>query len=177
MWDIYTSHREGKCIRNCWWRGLWPADPGEAQKVAEGSQNTLGNRRTWAPGGVVPRRGRAWTPREMIADTAAYTIFFFNGVMTVFYFLLLNFYLFNFCIPREHNFCYCTKHISWIYRCSLFWLHMCSIKLLFLFLHISPLFQILFPFMLLQNIEWSSLCYTVGPFWLSILFLNFLIYL
>ena len=50
MWDIYMSHREGKCIRNCWWRGLWQADPGEAQKVAGGSQNTLGNRRTWAQG-------------------------------------------------------------------------------------------------------------------------------
>ena len=43
-------------------------------------------------GGVVPRRGRAWTPREMIADTAAYTIFFLNRVMTVFYFLLFKFF-------------------------------------------------------------------------------------
>ena len=32
-----------------------------------------------------------------------------------------------------------------------------------------PSFQILFPYKLLQNIELSSLCYTVGPFWLSIL--------
>ena len=32
-------------------------------------------------------------------------------------------------------------------------------------------FQILFPYMLLQNIEYSSLCYTVGPCWLSILYL------
>ena len=30
-------------------------------------------------------------------------------------------------------------------------------------------FQILFPFSLLQNIELSSLCYLVGPCWLSIL--------
>ena len=30
-------------------------------------------------------------------------------------------------------------------------------------------FQILFPYRLLQNIEHSSLCYTVGPCWLSIL--------
>ena len=35
--------------------------------------------------------------------------------------------------------------------------------------HISILFQVLFPFRLLQNIEQSSLCYTVGPCWLSIL--------
>ena len=35
--------------------------------------------------------------------------------------------------------------------------------------HVSILFQILFPFRLLQNIEQSSLCYTVGPSWLSIL--------
>ena len=36
-------------------------------------------------------------------------------------------------------------------------------------IHVSILFQILFPFKLLQNIEQSSLCYTVGPCWLSIL--------
>ena len=30
-------------------------------------------------------------------------------------------------------------------------------------------FQILCPFRLLQNVEYSSLCYTVGPCWLSIL--------
>ena len=37
--------------------------------------------------------------------------------------------------------------------------------------HISILFQILFPFSLLHNIEQSSLCYTAGPCWLSILFI------
>ena len=31
------------------------------------------------------------------------------------------------------------------------------------------LFQILFPFRLLRDIEQSFLCYTVGPCWLSIL--------
>ena len=36
-------------------------------------------------------------------------------------------------------------------------------------IHVSILFQILFPFSLLQNIEQSSLCYTVGLCWLSIL--------
>ena len=36
-------------------------------------------------------------------------------------------------------------------------------------LHASILFQILFPFRLVQNIEQSSLFYTVGPCWLSIL--------
>ena len=36
-------------------------------------------------------------------------------------------------------------------------------------LHVSILFQILFPFRLLQNIEQHSLCYTLGPCWLSIL--------
>ena len=34
---------------------------------------------------------------------------------------------------------------------------------------VSILFQILFPFKLLHNIEQSSLCYTVGPCCLSIL--------
>ena len=33
------------------------------------------------------------------------------------------------------------------------------------------LFQILFPGRLLQNIESSSLCYTVDPCWLSILYI------
>ena len=36
-------------------------------------------------------------------------------------------------------------------------------------MYISILFQILFPFRLLYNIELSSLCYIVGPYWLSIL--------
>ena len=34
-------------------------------------------------------------------------------------------------------------------------------------IHVSILFQILFPFRLLHNTEQSSLCYTVGPCWLS----------
>ena len=36
-------------------------------------------------------------------------------------------------------------------------------------IHVSVLFQILFRFRLLHYIEQSSLCYTVGPCWLSIL--------
>ena len=36
-------------------------------------------------------------------------------------------------------------------------------------IHVSILFKILFPFRLLQSIEQSALCYTVGPYWLSIL--------
>ena len=36
-------------------------------------------------------------------------------------------------------------------------------------IHVPILFQIIFPFRLLYNIEQSSLCYTVGPCWLSIL--------
>ena len=38
-------------------------------------------------------------------------------------------------------------------------------------LHTHILFQILFPYRLLENIKNSSLCYTVGPCWLSILYL------
>ena len=37
--------------------------------------------------------------------------------------------------------------------------------------YISILFQILFPHRLLQNTEQSSLCYIVGPCWLSILYI------
>ena len=44
-----------------------------------------------------------------------------------------------------------------------------------LHIHVSILFQILFPFRLLHNIEQSSLCYTVGPCWLSILFIYLLL--
>ena len=35
-------------------------------------------------------------------------------------------------------------------------------------IHVSVLFKIIFPFRLLQNIEQSSLCYTVGPCWLCV---------
>ena len=45
-------------------------------------------------------------------------------------------------------------------------------------IRVSVIFQILFPFRLLQNIEQSPLCYILDPCWLSILFiylfLNFL---
>ena len=37
-------------------------------------------------------------------------------------------------------------------------------------MNIYILFQIIFPYRLLQNIEQSSLCYRVGPGWLSILY-------
>ena len=36
-------------------------------------------------------------------------------------------------------------------------------------IHVSMVFQILFPFRLLQNIELCSLCYIVGPCRLSVL--------
>ena len=36
-------------------------------------------------------------------------------------------------------------------------------------IHVSIPFHILFPFRLLQNIEQSPLCYTIGPCWLSVL--------
>ena len=38
-----------------------------------------------------------------------------------------------------------------------------------LHIHVPIFFQILFPFRLLDNIEQSSLRYTVGPCWLSFL--------
>ena len=42
-------------------------------------------------------------------------------------------------------------------------------------IRVSILFQILFPFRLLQNTEQSSLRYIVGPCWLSIL--NIVVYI
>ena len=38
-------------------------------------------------------------------------------------------------------------------------------------IYIYILFQILFPYRLLQNTESGSLCYTVDPCWLSILYI------
>ena len=38
------------------------------------------------------------------------------------------------------------------------------------YIHTHSLFQILFPYQLLQNTEYGSICYTVGPCWLSILY-------
>ena len=38
-----------------------------------------------------------------------------------------------------------------------------------MYIHIYILFQIIFHYSLLQDIEYRSLCYTVGPCWLSIL--------
>ena len=37
-------------------------------------------------------------------------------------------------------------------------------------INISTLFKILFPYRSLQSIDWCSLCYTVGPYQLSILY-------
>ena len=45
----------------------------------------------------------------------------------------------------------------------------CMQSELFIHRHISTLFQILFPYRLLQSIEQSSLCNTAGPYQLSIL--------
>ena len=41
------------------------------------------------------------------------------------------------------------------------------------FVHIYMYFQILFPYRFLQNIKYSSLCYAVGPCWLSVMILVF----
>ena len=41
-------------------------------------------------------------------------------------------------------------------------------------IQVPILFQILFPFRLLQNVEQSFPCYTVGPGWLSLL--NIVVY-
>ena len=39
------------------------------------------------------------------------------------------------------------------------------------YIYMYLFFQVLFPYRLLQNIEYSSLCYTIGPCWLSILYI------
>ena len=44
-------------------------------------------------------------------------------------------------------------------------------KVIQLYIYRFILYQILFRLRLLQNIEQSSLCYTVGPYYLSILYI------
>ena len=55
----------------------------------------------------------------------------------------------------------CWHYLDW--KRSLFWPNY------FLRTHVSILWEILFPFSLLHNIEQISLCCTVGPCWLSVL--------
>ena len=43
------------------------------------------------------------------------------------------------------------------------------IYIYYIYTYIYIFFQILFPYRLLQNTEYNSPCYTVGPFWLPIL--------
>ena len=52
------------------------------------------------------------------------------------------------------------------------YVYMCVYIYIYIYIYISVLIQILFPFRLLENAEQSSLCYTVGPHWLSINILN-----
>ena len=42
---------------------------------------------------------------------------------------------------------------------------------IYICIYICILYQILFHYRLLQDTEYSSLCYTVGPRWLPILYL------
>ena len=42
---------------------------------------------------------------------------------------------------------------------------------IYIYIYIYIYFQILFPYRLLQKMEYCFLCYTVGPCWLSILYI------
>ena len=57
---------------------------------------------------------------------------------------------------NKNRYIYTHTHIFWIY-------------FIYIHTHTQIHFQILFPYRLLQNTEYSSLCYIVGPCWLSIL--------
>jgi len=46
----------------------------------------------------------------------------------------------------------------------------------YIYIYIYIHFQILFLYKLLQNIEYSSLCYTIDPCWLSTLYILVCIY-
>ena len=49
------------------------------------------------------------------------------------------------------------------------YIYICVCVSVYTHIHVSVLFKIIFPSSLLHNIEQGSLCYTVGPCWLSIL--------
>ena len=49
------------------------------------------------------------------------------------------------------------------------YMYMYVYEYMYMYVFASILFQILFHYRILQNIEYSSLCYIVGPCWLSIL--------
>ena len=46
-----------------------------------------------------------------------------------------------------------------------------SVICVYVYMCVYILLQVLFPYRLLQNVECSSLCYTVGTHWLSILYI------
>ena len=48
---------------------------------------------------------------------------------------------------------------------------------MYMYMYIYILFQILFPYRLLQNIECSSMCYTVDPCWLSVIYIYIVVYI
>ena len=63
------------------------------------------------------------------------------------------------------------------FRCTAKWFsyrYMYLSVCIYIHISISILFQILFHYSLLQDIEYSSLCYTVSPYCLSILYISLL---
>ena len=83
--------------------------------------------------------------------------------------------------PKCHSFFFFFKS-SFYFILEYTWFIMCSLQVyskviqLCIYMHLfffyaSILFQMLFPFRLSQNTVHSSLCYTGGPCWLSILYI------
>ena len=94
------------------------------------------------------------------------------------------------CIGRRIlNHC-ATREVPQVLYLSLFYIIFIGVQLIYnvvlvsgvqqsesaIHIHISTLFQILFPYRSLQSIEQSSLCYAVGPYQLSILYIVARIY-
>ena len=68
--------------------------------------------------------------------------------------------------------CVCVSYIYISIYISIYmdlYIYISKYIYIYVYVYIYILFQILFPLKLLQSTEQSSLCYTVGPCWLSIL--------
>ena len=67
---------------------------------------------------------------------------------------------------------YVYVYTHYMYMCILFnYTHTYTYMCIYIHIHMLCIHQLLFPYRLLQIIEYNFLCYTVGLCWLSILYI------